>query len=509
MSSPTDFPTWKLELDTSPSGGTTRTWQDITTYMRGFTVDYGRNFELDTFQPGTHTYTLDNTTGRFRMFNTTGAYYPNLKAWRRVRLSCTWKSVVYYLAYGYLQSIVPTRQANYDEVQMTCWDALAILAQRALIPTVQSVTTTTGVANGDLTFTSKGGVSGLPSFGGGGRGLYIGGPAPGQLQAATTQGGIVVQYVAGASDGYPPVATYSAGVVTVNIKTPPALASAIRDAVNVGCGGIVTAANAPGSNASAHVGTGSWTMTGGFSAQRSDLRVGAVLNLIGWPSGDRLIGTGTDTIQSTQFVAADDIKALQHLQDVTLSELGQLYADGQNRIVFQGQTARAGAPFSTPSCVLSDSPGVGEYDYADLVPLEDNTRIYNNIIGSINGGAGYTATSASSITDFNQADFSYQTILSSAVQLQTNTNKLLTAYSAQKLRYDKVLLQPQNSDGLWDYVVDNTKLGISNQVTVKEHPPGSAALSTNCFIERVSYTCDMGAGDPYVFTAQYQLSPAN
>jgi hypothetical protein len=499
----------KLELDTNTSGGVTRTWNDITADLLKFKIEQGRNFELNTFSTGTQEYTLDNLKGNYRMFNTAGAYYPNLKPWRRVRLSCLWKDVTYYLAYGYIESITPTRARNWSEVTMKCVDALQILAQRALIPTALSVTTSTGVTNGDLVFSTRSAAVGGPLVARPHH-RWIGGPPPGKLAVPPGPAGISVQYVETplADPGVGNVSVDTAtGLITVAFQagSSPTGRRAVRIMGDINghaiAGQMISATLAPGSNGSGHINNyGPLALVGGFPAQLSSARITAVLDLIGWPAGDRLIGTGTNTIQPTTFVASDDVKALTHCMDVMTSEAGQLFADGQNRIVFQGQTARTSSPFNASSVTFSDLPGAGEYEYSDLVPVEDNQHIYNNIIASRNGGATVIVSDSTSITDNNQADFPYQTILSTDAATTTLANALLTKYKTAKLRYDSVVLEPFVSSGLWDWLLS---LGISNQVTVKETPPGSSALSTPCFIEKITHEAE----PPVKWTTTYMLSP--
>ena len=54
------------------------TWTSIDSYVRSWTVDRGRSFELDKTQTGTASVTIVDTTGRFDPTNAGGAYYGNL-----------------------------------------------------------------------------------------------------------------------------------------------------------------------------------------------------------------------------------------------------------------------------------------------------------------------------------------------------------------------------------------------------------------------------------------------
>jgi hypothetical protein len=62
-------------------------WKDISDYVHPpLTVSAGRQRELERFQPGTASFTLDNRDRRFDPENTAGPYYPNVVPMRHVRL---------------------------------------------------------------------------------------------------------------------------------------------------------------------------------------------------------------------------------------------------------------------------------------------------------------------------------------------------------------------------------------------------------------------------------------
>jgi hypothetical protein len=84
----------------------TPVWVDISTSVRhaeGVTIRRGRSSELDAFQTGTASFTLDNRTRLFDPTNAAGTYYGNLKPLRRFRILATYNSVTYPLFVGFCQ----------------------------------------------------------------------------------------------------------------------------------------------------------------------------------------------------------------------------------------------------------------------------------------------------------------------------------------------------------------------------------------------------------------------
>lgn len=82
-----------------------RTWTDVSAYVEaqdGLSISRGRPDELSEVQPSSMTVTLDNRDGRFTPGKTDGAYYPNVKKGRPIRVTCTYDSVEYVRFLGYV-----------------------------------------------------------------------------------------------------------------------------------------------------------------------------------------------------------------------------------------------------------------------------------------------------------------------------------------------------------------------------------------------------------------------
>src|SRR5262245_50166648 len=83
-------PRLEIAFATQPMA-TTPTWTDVTDYIEPadnpVTVTFGRPDEFSQVQPSKLAVRLNNVDGRFTMGNAAGAYYPNVKVGKRVRLS--------------------------------------------------------------------------------------------------------------------------------------------------------------------------------------------------------------------------------------------------------------------------------------------------------------------------------------------------------------------------------------------------------------------------------------
>jgi hypothetical protein len=80
------------------------TWTDVSAYARGMVIKWGRTHELDTMSASTLSITLDNSDGRFDPTYATGAYYPNVKPMKQIRVRATHNAVTYDLFRGFVES---------------------------------------------------------------------------------------------------------------------------------------------------------------------------------------------------------------------------------------------------------------------------------------------------------------------------------------------------------------------------------------------------------------------
>lgn len=106
-----------------------RTWVDITSYVREFTIRRGRSNALSRPGTGTLGVILVNRDDRFTPTNTVGPYYPNVLPMRRIRVLAQWVGVTYNLYHGYIEDWplgFPDLGKN-ATVNVQAVDALAIL----------------------------------------------------------------------------------------------------------------------------------------------------------------------------------------------------------------------------------------------------------------------------------------------------------------------------------------------------------------------------------------------
>ena len=121
------LPTITAEIAFATDPAASPTWVDVSAYCQAFSIRRGRSDELSQYQAGTATVTLDNRDRRFDPTYTDGAYYPNVRPMRRLRISATWSAVTYRLFSGYVEGWPQSYGVTDATTTVTASDAFAVL----------------------------------------------------------------------------------------------------------------------------------------------------------------------------------------------------------------------------------------------------------------------------------------------------------------------------------------------------------------------------------------------
>lgn len=103
-------------------------WTDITEWVKHFQTSRGRSRETEDIRAGTASVVVDNEDGRFDPMNSSGAYYPNLKPMRRLRISAVYQGATYRLFTGYVDDYRIVRSNAFASlVSIKATDAFKLL----------------------------------------------------------------------------------------------------------------------------------------------------------------------------------------------------------------------------------------------------------------------------------------------------------------------------------------------------------------------------------------------
>jgi hypothetical protein len=218
----------------------------------------------------------------------------------------------------------------------------------------------------------------------------------------------------------------------------------------------------------------------GFSypAQRTDQRIAAVLDSIGWPAGLRDLATGVATVQATSFAQPGDggeQPALQHLLDVAESEAGALFMGPDGKVVFQNRVAQSGA--------VSAATYDGQDDYSNLDPKPDDAVLYNVIRIAREDGAQ---------VEYDGSGGAARRVLTRDVMPMGNDGEVLnvaewlyTLFGEQRRRIDGIRFKPRKSVTL---LAEMVSFDLRDVITLQHDPPGAGdTLNALCAIEHIHH----------------------
>ena len=109
-----------------------RTWTDVSQWVeleRGISISHGRQDEFGVAEANRLALTLDNSDGRFTAEKTDGAYYPNVKIGRPIRVTSVWAGVDYTRFVGYVDEwpVAWEGGTSHAEAQITASSRIARL----------------------------------------------------------------------------------------------------------------------------------------------------------------------------------------------------------------------------------------------------------------------------------------------------------------------------------------------------------------------------------------------
>src|SRR6266542_849575 len=129
-----EMPVLAVEIDwTSNPLAVPSNWTDVTSRVRGFSFDYGRQRELDRTEVGSGTILFKNLDRALDPSHTGSPYYPNVVPMRHVRIRVTRRGQTYDIARGFIRSFPQSWPGKLGaEVAVEFEDAFSVLARMDL-----------------------------------------------------------------------------------------------------------------------------------------------------------------------------------------------------------------------------------------------------------------------------------------------------------------------------------------------------------------------------------------
>ena len=213
----------------------------------------------------------------------------------------------------------------------------------------------------------------------------------------------------------------------------------------------------------------------------SGARVTRILDSAGWSAADRSIATGNSPMQATTLEG----DALSELQSVTDSEVGELYIDGQGRLVFRNRRAIFTDSRSTTVQATFGNPSTSIAPFETKLNTDDAT-LYNEVIAQREGGVQQTTGDSAS-----QLEYLTRTFSGSNLQLQTDGEALSWAQWVVYLskdpetRFDELRIHCHaNPSVLFPAVLARE---IGDRIQIVRRPPGGGTITRDAFIRGISH----------------------
>ncbi len=229
-------------------------------------------------------------------------------------------------------------------------------------------------------------------------------------------------------------------------------------------------------------------------------RIDRVLDLIGWPAGNRAIDTGEMVLGPADIAGST---ALEYLKTVAASEQGRLFVDASGNITFhQRDRFLTEATETTSQFVFSDD-GAGDGIYAGLNFTLDETKIVNGADVSRVGGVPQHVEDTSSQADYGPNEKSVSgLLLTSDAAARQIADYLVYRYATPQVRAEGWSMQPEMDATSW---ADVLMLELGHRVTLECKPINvGSQIVLDQHIERVSDDIT-----PSTWTIEFNGSPTD
>lgn len=221
----------------------------------------------------------------------------------------------------------------------------------------------------------------------------------------------------------------------------------------------------------------------GFSGDKSGEAIDRILDYVGWPTLLRDIDTGASTVGAFNLPGGNLLDYIQQLVD---TELGTLFFNGENYIVFQSRhyrylNARATTSQATFGDVHSDATMFFDDEGFELA--EDDSLIRNPVIAAREGGTSSTAEDvrlSDPETGYGPRSWSAPSSrdrLDSA--MRGRARWLLNWFKEPKTRLKSARLSPSECTATWPvllgakfmdrWTVKRTPANVGVQIVIDQH----------------------------------------
>ena len=223
-------------------------------------------------------------------------------------------------------------------------------------------------------------------------------------------------------------------------------------------------------------------VTGAVAGETTGVRIGKILDTIGFPATLRDIDTGLTTVQADP---ATQRTALQALQTVATTEYGAIYMDHTGRVTFQDRNLTVSSVAGTPVVFKDDGTAIG---YFDVKWVFDDTQVYNLATVTRTGGSVQTAQDAASIAKFFTHSYNQSGLLMETDAVALDYARAFVASRKEtSSRVDELTLDFQQ-DNYTAGTIAGLDLDFFDPISVTTNQPNNTTLSKTVQVFNVSHS---------------------
>lgn len=235
------------------------------------------------------------------------------------------------------------------------------------------------------------------------------------------------------------------------------------------------------------------------AGQVSGARIGAILDLIGWPAGQRVIDAGTATLQASTF----DGNALDQLRDVTQAEAGQLWARADGKIRYRDRYSlyTSAASLNVQGTFGS---GPGELPWAGQLGISYSRANVINLVRATRDGT----TVFESSDDVSRSRYGDRSPGQFTLPLDTDAQVALwvdfvrARDSTPKMIFTDITIDVRaDEDALYPVALT---YDFGDRIAVVRRPPGVAVDTREAWIRGIHHAFEA----PTAWQTRWELEPA-
>ena len=230
--------------------------------------------------------------------------------------------------------------------------------------------------------------------------------------------------------------------------------------------------------------------------QASGARVNAILNELDYPVSLRDIDTGDSTLQADPGTSR---KALDALQLVKKSELGELFLDAEGRVTFLSRTAVT-TSLASPLYNFSDTGS--NIAFQGAVVALDDSLVVNDVTVTRAGGT------AQNVFDQDSIDkYFIHSGLRDGILVQTNAEALdmaqmlLSTRKETETRIDSIQLNLEDGDDI-NRCTAGLAIELMDCVDVTKAMPGSTTITQTLLVQGLAHDVDNRKFTTTIYTGE-------